>query len=677
MLTLKRLGLYLFIFFITVTLLIVLVKFRRFDNYLVNEANKASNWNNELNKDIVLINLEKNKAGSEVNDDNHFRRNIINLLNTIAIEAKNNKGPKGVLLDLYFSSDSTYITQLKTALKQLKDLKVPVYASYNINEKHERLEINNIDFDAVEANHATDIYSNYLKGSEEINAGAGRYHTFFYPDKDVANYENDIYLFSSLGEDSVLIGSLVQKVGMDLNSSGSISHISKRVGSLVPYRSPSMMEKATYTFIPGQNESPGIFKPGAAHKVAVDMNKNIMVVGDMANDRVNIDNKRQIPGTYIVTWALSNLLDSNTGLKLPIESLYLIIGQILFFSFISVLIYALLFKYVKRLQTKPAVIAFISFAVTALIFFSYFRVVFSFNYVIPASHTIVATCVACILSYRFAHKFLVTGVAEGSQKYDVFISYSRSQSDWVDKYVYAPLAAYTKPNGEKLKIFYDKKSIGIGEMFTTKYMWAIVDTKYFIPIFSDDYYLKNHCRNEMDCAVKREIEKLLSIQAIALSFKAVPEAFNCINFIDVTKTPGFIQVIEAELSKQFAVAPSRSLIIEDKQEAILQVNMGLTNGETMLKEVSSLQSKKGLIKKEFETLSEKESGIQATLMVLKKQPVVLSKDAFILKHYCLEKAIEVYKCNQSTTVVELAEQFERYLKSSQAEDTGNACLPLT
>ncbi len=64
-------------------------------------------------------------------------------------------------------------------------------------------------------------------------------------------------------------------------------------------------------------------------------------------------------------------------------------------------------------------------------------------------------------------------------------------------------------------------------------------------------------------------------------------------------------------------------------------------------------------------------------MLVEKQPVVLSKDAFILKHYCLEKAIEVYKCNQSTTVVELAEQFERYLKSPEAEDTGNACLPLT
>jgi hypothetical protein len=128
------------------------------------------------------------------------------------------------------------------------------------------------------------------------------------------------------------------------------------------------------------------------------------------------------------------------------------------------------------------------------------------------------------------------------------------------------LAAYTKPNGEKLNIFYDKKSIGLGEMFTTKYMWAIVDTKFFIPVFSDDYYAKNHCRNEMDCAVKRDVEKLLHIQGVALSFNAVPEAFHCINFVDVTQNPAFIDVIESEYSKQFAVSQTGALTIKAKEE---------------------------------------------------------------------------------------------------------------
>jgi len=62
-----------------------------------------------------------------------------------------------------------------------------------------------------------------------------------------------------------------------------------------------------------------------------------------------------------------------------------------------------------------------------IFFFIYGKLILSFNYVIPAGHTIVAMIIASFLSWRFAHKFLVTGVAEGSQKYDVFISYSRSR----------------------------------------------------------------------------------------------------------------------------------------------------------------------------------------------------------------------------------------------------------
>ena len=79
-------------------------------------------------------------------------------------------------------------------------------------------------------------------------------------------------------------------------------------------------------------------------------------------------------------------------------------------------------------------------------------------------------------------------------------------------------------------------------------MWAIVDTKNFIAILSDDYYNKNHCRNELDCAVKRKVEKLLSIQMIAFSDKAVPEAFNSFNYLEKTRNPDFIKTIEAALA---------------------------------------------------------------------------------------------------------------------------------
>ncbi len=538
MLTLKRLGIYLAGFLVVVSLVIWLADWKWLDKYLVNEANKKASRDNTLNKKIVVVNLERPASGSEGESLKRFRQHTIQLLNTIAQEAKEKEAPEGVVLDIWFSNDTTEIRNLEAALKQLKDLKVPVYAAYSINENQEDRNIDEIDFDGIESRHYSDLYSKFLAGSEGELPGSGRYHTFFYPDKGVANYENDIYLSSPL-YDSVLIESLARKVYADLTES---KPMPKREGSVVPLRSLNEIHSKTYTFIADSVQPTGAFQP-ADGGAAIDMDNNILVVGDIINDIVDFGDK-QIPGPYIVTWALSDLLGNNSNLKLPVESLYVIIGQILFFSFFTVLVFALLFKYVTRLQTKTAVIAVLAFVTGMIFLYIYGILILSFNNVIPAGHTIVAMITASVLSWHFAHKFLVTGVAEGAQKYDVFISYSRSQGDWVNKNVYEPLAAFRKPNGDKLNIFFDKKSIGLGEAFTAKYMWAIVDAKNFIAVLSEDYYSKNHCRNEFDCAVKRKVEKLLNIQMIAFSDKAVPEAFNSFNYFEKNRNTDFMKTIE-------------------------------------------------------------------------------------------------------------------------------------
>lgn len=40
-------------------------------------------------------------------------------------------------------------------------------------------------------------------------------------------------------------------------------------------------------------------------------------------------------------------------------------------------------------------------------------------------------------------------------------------------------------------------------------MWAIVDSRCFIPVFSDDSHTRNHARNEMEVAYKRRVEQKL------------------------------------------------------------------------------------------------------------------------------------------------------------------------
>lgn len=536
MITLKRLGIYLITFFIVIILVIWLIDWKWLDKYLYTKANLTVSADNIVHDDIVFVNIENPKTGFDGEDLKLKRQSIIKFLNTINRECINKRSPEGIVLDFYFSNDGTELFGLAMALQQLKDKEVPVYVAY-------RLENTTTSFEDVEEIHAFDLYDNYLSGSLDSLPGKGRYHTFFYPAESLAGYYNDIYLQSESG-DSVLIESLTLKVAMDLFPSRN----PKRLGSIVPFGSIAEMQKKTFTFISDSVKPYGTFQLPAGAKDSIDIANRVVVVGDVENDLVNVGN-RKIPGPYLVTWNLSDIIHGNDRLKLPIENLYIIIGQLLFFSFFTVFIFALLFKYVKKLQTKPTIIAVLSFSTGLFFLFLYGLLLLSTNNVIPIGHTLVAMVVASLLSWRFAYKFLVTGIAEGAQKYDVFISYSWDHSDWVVKNVYEPLEALRKPNGEKLNIFFDKKSIGVGEAFTTKYMWAIVDSKCFIPVISKEYYKKNHCRNEMDMAWKRYVEKKLSVQMIAFSFDAVPEAFNHEIAFDVSKEPNFIDILKEKLLK--------------------------------------------------------------------------------------------------------------------------------
>ena len=79
-------------------------------------------------------------------------------------------------------------------------------------------------------------------------------------------------------------------------------------------------------------------------------------------------------------------------------------------------------------------------------------------------------------------------------------------------------------------------------------MWAIVDSAFFIPVFSKNYYGKNsHGRNEMDLAYKRAVEKKLTMLPITHDFAAVPEIYDHLNFFDINEQADFFDEIEANI----------------------------------------------------------------------------------------------------------------------------------
>ena len=481
----------------------------------------------KLSNNIRVVNIVKPELDSKTESLKAFRSKIIAFLNTVESRVSSKEDPEAILFDISFSNDPTLLNELREALERVKEKGVDIYAVYNLRDYFEKIPV----YEVNEANQAGILYDSVFK--------SGRLHSGFIVEDGLISYPSDIFLKGAF-QDSIKIESIVKRVALDDKSTKIKPEFENLVTPLGPREA---MEKQRHEFsINEESQSNlGVFDP------VIEMDEKYILVGDLIHD---FQHDISMPRTYFMAWALNEKIVDEKIAKQPLDHLGIIIGQTLFFSLFTVLIFALVFKYVKRLQTKPKLLAVLSFAICLLFLMIYGVLVFAFDKVIPIGLTLLGMAIAAILCWRFAYKFLVTGIAEGSEKYDVFISYSHGNSDWVKKNVFEPLDAFRKPNGDKLSIFFDVKSIGIGEAFTSKYMWGIVDSKLFIPVMSEEYYGKNHCKNEMDLAYKRSVEKLLHIMPIAYSFDCVPEIYTHINVADITVNPNFMDAIKAELSKQ-------------------------------------------------------------------------------------------------------------------------------
>ena len=528
MVTLKRLAIYVLTFLILLITLIALTNFWKSWDYSVYKAVYAdeSGASAKLSEKIAVIDIEKPQLDSNSASLEEFRKRIINFLNTIGDRENNsNEDPEAVLLDISFSSDSTKLTELRSALEKLKARNIRVYAVYSMKNYFDGIPI----FEMNDEMQAKVLYDSVLTG--------GRLHSGFELVDGLITYPSDIYLQTAF-QDTVKVESIVKRIALDEGQSNFPQEFEQLVSPLGPIES---IQKQTHQFIHNyESEGFGNFEP------ELNIDEKFVLVGDLKHD---YESDMATPRTYFLAWALNEKIVADKIVKQPITKLGVIIGQTLFFGLFTVLVFALLFKYLKKFQTKPKILAALAFMVSLVFLFLYGLVIYSNDKVIPVGLTLISMGISAVLCWRFAHKFLVTGVAEGAQKYDVFISYSHGNSDWVKENIFEPLNDFRKPNGDKLNIFFDVKSIGIGEPFTAKYMWGIVDSKVFIPIMSEEYYGKNHCKNEMDLAYKRFVEKLIHIMPVVFSYDCVPEIYTHINFLDINVIPDYIQKIKDELSK--------------------------------------------------------------------------------------------------------------------------------
>ncbi|MFD1616062.1 toll/interleukin-1 receptor domain-containing protein [Gelatiniphilus marinus] len=530
-LTLKRFAIYLITFFTLLIVALTITKFWKDWDYAfykkvyMNESDAAS----KLSSRIAVVNIEKPNLDSKNESLKQFRKKIISFLNTVQHHnTTNQESPTAVILDISFSNDTIQLKELKEAIKKVRAKRIDVYAVYSLRNYYAQDSI----FETNDFKQAKTLYD-----SDSILVG-GRLHAGFVADKELIHYPSDLFLKTAFG-DTLKIESIIKRIALNDDSNSFPNEFENLAVPLGPIEA---IEKQRYDFVAPDESSKSI----GSFNVPLKMHKKYVIAGDLKND---FQKDISMPRTYFLAWALNEKIIDVKIAKQPITNLAIILGQTLFFSLFTVFVFALLFKYIKRLQTKPKTLAVISFLISAIFFATYGLLVFAFNKVIPIGMTLMGMAVAAFLTWRYALKFLVMGIIEGGGVYDVFISYSHNDYDWVKKNLYLPLSEFKKEDGNKLKIFFDEKSIGIGEQFTIKYMKGIADSKVIIPVISKSYNVKNHCQNELNIAIKRSVEKLMIMTPITFDFADVPEILTHILVLDVNQNKNYLESIKTELNK--------------------------------------------------------------------------------------------------------------------------------
>jgi hypothetical protein len=520
----KRFGAYVLVFLILLAGFVATGLWHPLDYLVYRTFYLDRSGSVQLADSIRLIDLPY-RANDADNDPTEYRLRLADLLNVLA--SKERERPQAVILDIWLSNDNRGLREVADAIARLRERPagpVDVYAAFNVRASDRR------DATQLWKEHAQDLYRSALTGYG---------HTLLNLSMGVLSYEAEVEIPSAAGTREY-IRALPIKVALDME------HVSEPTGGdevVLPVGSEDAVRSHTVAFVhDGTSTSNGQFRATRSDAVPAvpDFDRKIVLIGSLDEDR-----HAQAPqdGPKLVAWALNDQLRREGTARRPLNAPSLLVGQVLAFALLTLATFALLFKYVTRTQTRPGVTACASVVASAGTLALFAAATLLIGYVVPVGVTLFGIALTGVMSWRFALAFLMTGVAEGAGRYDAFISYSRRDSDWVVKNVYEPLKAMRTPDGRELAVFFDRTDIGVGEAFTARYMQALVDSRFFIPVFSDDYYQNSHTRNEMDMAFKRSVEKKIVILPIAQHPGTVPEIYSHLNYLDATANPRFIEDI--------------------------------------------------------------------------------------------------------------------------------------
>lgn len=444
--------------------------------------------------------------------------------------------PRTVLLDIWISNNPEGAEAVAAGIAALRAKGTRVYAAVEPKDRHGRL-----TGDFMKA-HNEAIYSSALDGygHTQLDYGFG-----------VLKYERELALPGALGETHLT--ALPVRAALDPERSEALPP-----ALIVPLGEDSAFKPYTHRLAGAGSRLEPPLPPDAAPAYAI--------VGSLAEDS---DNLLKRPGPLLLAWALSDLTAGRASLaREPLNHPAALAGLAALGALCSWGAFQLAFHGARRRVTPPrwhalaAITSVGAFFASVAALLSIGSIVLFAGRVVPVAFPITCAALAAGFAWLGARDWIADerirrDLSERPEApathYDVFVSYAHDPADnkaWVRKEIVEPLAALRHADGSPYRVFFDDSSIKVGKRWKAEIELALLGARCFVPVYSERYFERPYCREEIEIADQLRVEGRLRMYPVARTVENIPELYlRKVQYLDARNNPGFIETLIAEVQR--------------------------------------------------------------------------------------------------------------------------------
>ncbi len=468
---------------------------------------------------------------------------------------KKTRAPVAVLLDFFFDAGGSTAPDAATkaltkALDDATQAKLPVYATVSKLEMVAgRFE--GVDWSSLRELDWTNVY-------DHLSGGLG--HTILNVYQDGLFYQACFPQVPKLDSAGAPVGRI------DLRALPALAHEAEAARSLSACDPTVMNIIRVGSHDEFMNEAVDRISLAQPFPQKAELGNKYVVIASLEKDVVGGLAGRSNP--ELLGWAISDLLEKSSGTPyfepIPYGDMLLVLIGV--FSSLAVVAFVAAFLFLRRsrvgkLRTMlPWISAAAAAAITLGLFAGLEAFLLSEKHIYPqVSLVALSILIAAGLSGERGRQMLyeqmsqVDAAPEESNDYDVFISYAHDELTWVFENVYQPLRAVTLPDGRKLAIFFDTSSIQVGTAWQEKISLAIDGSRFVVPVYSDTYFTRPHCRFEVRRAHRKWIaqgENSRCVFPIMRGHPKIDQTVDDIQAVSIDDNPGVVAEVVAEIVRR-------------------------------------------------------------------------------------------------------------------------------